>query len=128
MLTEFKRVRDISGLEYDAPVPTIEQWPDEFIILDDEIVYYQRPPAQHEVVTAPPKSGAGSGESEWRAYAESIGFDTTAAETRADIIALVEAPPNSGITDGAEDPEADTGDGTPNGPVAEPVEEITHDD
>lgn len=39
----------------------------------------------------PPRSGPGSGESEWRAYASQLGVDVTSAESRKDIIAAIEA-------------------------------------
>lgn len=41
--------------------------------------------------TPPPKSGAGSGRDEWVAYAESLGIEVSADDTRDDIIAAVES-------------------------------------
>ncbi|HRE03083.1 MAG TPA: hypothetical protein PLV68_17420, partial [Ilumatobacteraceae bacterium] len=39
----------------------------------------------------PPAAGAGSGVTEWRAYAESLGIDVVDNATRADIQELVDA-------------------------------------
>lgn len=38
----------------------------------------------------PPKSGKGSGEDQWRAYAEAVGVDVSEADSRDDVITLLE--------------------------------------
>lgn len=48
-MTEFLRVRDKhTGHEYDAPVVTINRWPDDYDVLDEAVVYAQRPPVVNE--------------------------------------------------------------------------------
>ncbi|WP_066038657.1 hypothetical protein [Herbiconiux solani] len=127
MTTEYKRVLDrYTRNEYDIPLIVFEQNPDDYTALEEGTSFYQRPPVIAAETIEPPKSGAGSGESEWRTYAEQLGLDTSAAESRADLIALVEehhAPKNSSVTDGAGTPEPVQATESHEGPVAPPVEE-----
>lgn len=58
---------------------------------DDAQAPAPTPSQQQSEAQEPPRGGAGSGESAWRAYAAHLGIDIPEDADRGDIIALVDA-------------------------------------
>jgi len=93
MMTDFIRVTDKrTGHTFDLTADAVALDPDQYTVVDDVPTSDYRP-AVHagEAPTAPPRGGAGSGEAEWRAYADQIGVDVSDADSRDAVIAAVDA-------------------------------------
>lgn len=89
ILTKHVALFDESGvLQQFGPGDTPPEWACKRIT--NPAVWDQPAKAAQVVDGPPPRAGKGSGEDKWRAYAESVGVDVSAAEGRDDIIAALQ--------------------------------------